>query len=226
MSETTATAAPGTTALRRYRVWIVLAVLYGLFFFWYTSFGGPLTDAEIVRYEQVLQDYGQSRDEVERWREFMQSDTGDDFAMFNAMEFRAVATPVAGLETGSTGRQALARYGGPFFQLAAPDAAHPVMIGSAAAQALDLWGIEGGAVWHQGALVRYRSRRDLMNQVVTLAERAATGEDIHAYKIAGLQKTIAFPLDPWFQLGDPRLLLALLCVIAGLAWRGLGRAPG
>ena len=27
-----------------------------------------------------------------------------------------------------------------------------------------------------------------------------------------MQKTIAFPIDPWFQLGDPRVLLALLLV--------------
>jgi hypothetical protein len=36
-----------------------------------------------------------------------------------------------------------------------------------------------------------------------------------------MEKTIAFPLDPWFQLGDPRLVLALILGIIGfaLSWR-------
>ena len=36
-----------------------------------------------------------------------------------------------------------------------------------------------------------------------------------------MHKTIAFPLDPWFQLGDPRLVLALILTLIalGLSWR-------
>jgi len=41
--------------------------------------------------------------------------------------------------------------------------------------------------------------------------------DIHDYKIAAMEKTIAFPVDPWFQLGDPRLLLALVFLVIGLS---------
>ena len=43
------------------------------------------------------------------------------------------------------------------------------------------------------------------------------GTNIHDFKIAAIAKTIAYPLDPWFQLGDPRLVLALLLIIVGLA---------
>ena len=38
-----------------------------------------------------------------------------------------------------------------------------------------------------------------------------------------VEKTIAFPLDPWFQLGDPRLVLALLFLVVGFAWQALRR---
>lgn len=43
----------------------------------------------------------------------------------------------------------------------------------------------------------------------------------HAFKVAALEKTIAFPLDPWFQLGDPKLVLALLLGLIGAlaSWR-------
>ena len=31
-------------------IWIVLGGLYAVFFYWYTSFGGPLTDEEVEHY--------------------------------------------------------------------------------------------------------------------------------------------------------------------------------
>ena len=46
----------------------------------------------------------------------------------------------------------------------------------------------------------------------------------HEFKVAAIEKTIAFPLDPWFQLGDPRLVLALLFLVIGFACQALRRA--
>ena len=93
------------------------------------------------------------------------------------------------------------------------NAAHPVFFGSAAGDALDIWGIEDAERWTAGGLVRYRSRRDLMKQVENLRDT-----DIHSFKIAAMERTIAFPVDPWISLGDPRLLLAMLFAIVGLAY--------
>jgi hypothetical protein len=97
-------------------------------------------------------------------------------------------------------------------------AAHPVLIGFAANPAMDLWGIEGAEHWTMGGIVRYRSRRDLMEQVT-----AMSGIGIHEFKKAAMLKTIAYPLDPWFHLGDPRILMALVVLSVGLAlqaWLG------
>ncbi len=44
----------------------------------------------------------------------------------------------------------------------------------------------------------------------------------HEFKVAALNKTFAFPIDPWFQLGDPRLLLALVLLVVGLGVSWLG----
>ena len=87
------------------------------------------------------------------------------------------------------------------------------MVGVSAGEAIDLWGVEGADKWDQGALVRYRSRRDFLEMVEELLEEEA---GIHMYKIAAIEKTVAFPLDPWFQLGDPRLVLAMLLFIIAL----------
>ena len=90
------------------------------------------------------------------------------------------------------------------------------MFGSAAHTALDLMNAPGMESWTSGALMRYRSRRDMLDISTNPAFQGS-----HEFKVAAMQKTIAFPLDPWIQLGDPRLVLALLLGVIGLAlsWR-------
>ncbi len=193
--------------------WSVLVVLYVAFFSWYTSFGGPLEPNEIEAYLEILAERSDDPRALERWKTFMQTDTGRDFVMFNAIELRETPLEVEGVEPGETSQQVLARYVAPFLGLAVRSAAHPVFLGRAASGALDLWGIEGAEQWSMGGLVRYRSRRDLMEQVKRVV---AVGEAIHVFKVAAMSKTIAYPLDPFVQLGDPRLVLALLLAVVGL----------
>jgi hypothetical protein len=195
------------------RVWAALAVFYALFFGWYTSFGGPLTPDEIESYVAALTERGADPVRLERWRRFMEDDTGDDFAMLNAIQLRDTPKQVEGVHPGDTSAEVLARYTEPFLGRALRSAAHPVLYGFAGRDALDLWGIEGAERWNQGAAVRYRSRRDLMEQAVAVGPSG-----IHDFKVAAMEKTIAFPLDPFYQLGDPRFVLALLVAVAGLAW--------
>ena len=94
-------------------------------------------------------------------------------------------------------------------------ATHPILGGTAAADAIDVWGIDGAERWDQGVLIRWRSRRDLMNLIVAGVSRE--GQSSHDYKMAGMEKTIAYPLDPWFYLGDPRLVFGLAFLVIGLA---------
>lgn len=195
------------------RSWIVLGVLYGLFFCWYTSFEGPLTEEEIVHFSSVIENSPGGQDRLERWQGFMQSDTGDDFAVWNAIDLFDTPKSVAGAGSGETSQQLLDRYSSPFMGKALIRAGHPVMLGFSAGKAIDLWGLEGADNWDQGALVRYRSRRDLLEMFEEIAEDES---GIHAFKVAAIEKTIAFPLDPWFQLGDPRLVFAMLFLIIAL----------
>jgi hypothetical protein len=193
------------------RIWIGAALLYAAFFYWYTSFGGPLSEREIDHYMERLS----TRAEPERlaiWLEFMRSDTGDDFAMLNSIDYRDEPLQVEGVQPGESSAQVLRRYTAPFMARAVLHAAHPIFIGDAAAPTMDVWGIEGAERWDFGGIVRYRSRRDLMEQVMFMLD-----SDIHAFKRAAMEKTIAFPIDPFFYAGDPRLLLALLLVIAALS---------
>ena len=203
-------------------VWIGLIALYAIFFGWYTSFGGPLAPDEVSRYVALLEERGLDPARVAVWRAFMESDTGDDFAMLNAIDLRDTPLPVEGVSPGATAEQVLARYTRPFLGRAIRRASHPILFGTAAGPAMDLWGIDGAEHWDAGGLVRYRSRRDLIEQAVAVGPSG-----VHAFKLAAMEKTIAYPLDPWFHAGDPRLLLGLLLVSVGLAnqLRATSRRP-
>ena len=43
--------------------------------------------------------------------------------------------------------------------------------------------------------------------------------DRHAFKIAALQKTIAFPVEPIGYYSDPRVILGMLTLIIGLLFQ-------
>ena len=152
---------------------------------------------------------------VDVWMHFMETDTGDDFVMINVIDMRETPLRVPGVEPGETSDEVVAKYTAPFLGQAFLSAAHPVMLGFAPAPAIDLWGLEGARNWDQGGLVRYRSRRDVLEQVESI--RAEGGDGIHAFKIAAMEKTIAFPLDPRYQLGDPRFVFALVFAVIGLS---------
>ena len=205
-------------------VWIVCGLIWCVFFGWYTSFGGPLSDAEIEHYLEQLAQNNTNADESEevpqarfdQMRRFMEQDTGDDFVMLNVIHMHDTPMQIEGVEPGETSAQVLSKYMAYMYPALFSRACHPVMAGSAANLAMDLMNAPGMEQWTSGALMRYRSRRDLLEIATNPAFQGS-----HDFKIAAMQKTIAFPLDPWFQLGDPRLLLALLLgLIASLiSWR-------
>ncbi|MFV2091382.1 MAG: hypothetical protein ACC642_12040 [Pseudomonadales bacterium] len=192
-------------------VWGVLAFVYGVFFYWYTSFGGPLSDEEISRYVSLIESRGAGSEDIERMRTFLENDSGDDFVMVNIIELNETPVAVPGVDPTESSSQVLGRYMAYMWPALLTRASHPVIFGAAAAESMDVWGIDGAEKWSQAAFMRYRSRRDMME--------IATNPDFqgpHEYKIAAMAKTIAFPADPWMSAGDPRLLLALVFVIVGL----------
>lgn len=197
-------------------VWTLLAVLYASFFAWYTSFGGPLRGEETDRYLAIMQERGADPERLAVLRRFLESDTGDDFVMVNVIELREPPTPVEGVQPGESATQVLGRYMEYMWPALLRRACHPIVFGSAAAPAMDVWGLDGAETWSQAGLMRYRSRRDLMD-IATNPEFQGR----HDFKIAAMLKTVAFPVDPWMHLGDPRLVLALLLLVVGLALQSL-----
>jgi hypothetical protein len=199
-------------------IWLVLAGLYAAFFGWYTSFGGPLTEEEITHYMALFESRGAatSPDDLARMRRFMQEDSGDDFVMVNVIDMYDTPLQVEGVEPGETSDEVLAKYMAYMTPALFARACHPVLYGQAANTAMDLMNADGMEQWSTGAGMRYRSRRDLLEIAMNPAFAGS-----HEFKVAAMRKTIAFPIDPWFQLGDPRLVLGLLLALigCGLSWR-------
>lgn len=199
-------------------IWLLSAVLYLGFFSWYTSFKGPLTEQEIADYLAYYQsqDAGSTPERLANLKRFMEEDSGDDFVMVNVIDLYDTPQPIEGVRPGESSEAVLGKYMEFMYPELFARASHPVLFGQAAATALDLMNAEDMQRWTQGAAMRYRSRRDMLEIATNPAFAGA-----HEFKIASMAKTIAFPIDPWLQLGDPRLVLALLLatICCALSWR-------
>jgi hypothetical protein len=199
-------------------LWLILVLIYGAFFSWYTSFGGPLTDEEIAHYTALLEQNAATQGPRDQalLRRFMEQDTGDDFVMVNLIDMYDTPLAVDGVEPGESSPEVLAKYMAFMYPELFSRASHPIWVGTPAANAMDLMNAPGMERWDQLAGMRYRSRRDLLEIASNPDFRGS-----HDFKIAALEKTIAVPIDPWFSLGDPRLLLGLILGLAGalISWR-------
>ena len=68
---------------RRTSLWVIPAVLYAAFCFWYTNTEGPMTSDEIEAVLERATDGGAADERIAQLREFMESDDGGQFLMFN-----------------------------------------------------------------------------------------------------------------------------------------------
>lgn len=191
-------------------IWIFAALLYAIFYAWYIGFKRKLAPEEVERIVQQLESHW-SPQRMAPVRAFLSKDTGRELYIANYVKlFDKTAS-------GETGRQAMERYQKPFLKGILPRACHPIAVGLAASRAVEMWGIENGESWTVAAFVRYRSRRDLAEILVSPAFH-----DIHPFKEAAVEKTIAFICDPGFIVGGgpkvtvPLLLLALASLASWL----------
>jgi hypothetical protein len=206
----------------RVLLWAVPAGLYLAFCWWYTNTSGALTDAEIERYAQILASNGAAPDRVAEMRRFMATDTGRQFIMVNVIDMAKNPPSVDGAPPGASADALLDRYMEYMWPALLARACHPVLVGDAVAPALDLVGIDGAQRWSRAALMRYRSRRDVLD---IATNPAFSGR--HEFKMAALEKTIAFPVETQLYLSDLRVLLfvvllALMAIVDIVLYSRLG----
>ena len=198
------------------KIWVSLLVIYAGFFLWYTDIGGKLDKEEIKFFLEKLEenastysvDFNTQRESIKR---FMEEDTGRQFLMVNNIDMDDDPENIEGAEPGESAERLLDRYMEHMYSQLLKRACHPIFAGSVIHPSMDLVGIEGAEIWDQAALMRYKSRRAFM-EVVTHPHMLGK----HDFKVAALEKTIAYPVETDIYLSDPRFLLALILIILGL----------
>lgn len=190
-------------------LWSILAALYLGFRLWYDGGGGPLTPEEVQHYVAILEERATDPSRIENLRKFLADDTGRDFVMANFID----------LQDKPGAQEELDRYMAHMYPAMFARAGHPVLAGPVVGGALDIWGIDGAEHWTMVGLVRYRSRRDMIEIATDPAFR-----DAYQFKNSAMEKTIAIPSEPFLQLGSPRWLVAgALVTLGALLQLALGR---
>jgi hypothetical protein len=189
----------------RSKLWLGSGVLYVMFVFWYTDFGGPLSDKEVDSWVTAMETKDSDIEIVTYIEAFLRNDTGRQFLMLNALDLNEAPPQVEGAQPGENADQLMARYMEHMIPELFKRASHPVFMGDAVYSAIDIVGIEGAEQWDQGALFRYRSRRSFAE---IIAHPAIGGK--HDFKLAALEKTIAYPIETSLYLSDLRFILALM----------------
>ena len=87
--------------LMRKVLWIVPGVIWLLFTFWYTDFGGQLTDQEIDEGMQVLRERNFDPEGLEQLEGFLRNDTGRHFLMVNNLDVNDSPPVMPALGNGS-----------------------------------------------------------------------------------------------------------------------------
>ena len=188
--------------------WLVLGVIYITFFLWYSNLSGPLTSEEVEAY--LSKSSGDSNNS-ELFREFLENDDGKAFYMVNYLDLNE--NPPNLPETGmdASAWDLLDYYYEFMFPNLFSRACHPIFSGAVVSDALDLLNIEEGRTWDHAVIVRYRSRKDMADIVTN-----SNFFERHAYKLGGLEKTIAVPVTPSL-VADLRIIFLMLFLIIGLS---------
>jgi hypothetical protein len=208
-------------AMRAGWIWGTALILYGAFSLWYNNLGGPLSPAEIEVYAERFQASGSDPERQAAARAFLEADDGGEFFMVNLV--RLHEGPVAGPDSDEPrpAQEVLGVYTGHFMPALFARAGHVAFAGRATGRYLEAWGVEPDPGWSFAGVVRYRSRRDMLELATDPAFEPA-----HAYKIAAMANTLAFPVAPAMLFFGPRVWVGLLlALIAALGHLVLRRRP-
>ena len=195
-------------------IWGTAFIIYAIFWLWYVGFRKPLTKAEIDHYINELQKYDNNSSQgLKDIRQFLENDTGKSFLMVNSILLKKKPDLVEGVKEGDTSLQTLINYHKPFMKLMLKRGGIGIFQGRVAGKSVDVINIENAEDWQISAINRFRSRRDFAEIIIH-----PLFHEKHELKFSALDKSIAYPVDPWFQLGGFPLTVGLvLALVAAIA---------
>lgn len=202
-----------------------LIAAYLAFTAWHMPLRGPLTDAEVDSFMASQAETGGAVwTDAEAFEAFLRSDDGRPFVMINLMQYRDLAEYPEGHEQAQaqSGAEAGAAYGQAVLPLLLRRGSYPMVRAERAATIINSVGDTAGA-FDSLAVVRYRSRRDLIEMISSDAFLAA---EVH--KWASLENTLVAPAHnlPSFRIIGYTSLILLFFALGLLARRLPRRGDG
>lgn len=172
-----------------WKIWLLVPVFYGLFAYWYYNWSGPISASEVEQYMQAFNaNEGSKNTDAAVFQKFLEQDDGKEIVMVNLIKLHSdkVAHPVSGELTAPN--QLLVGYFGPFVKALLKRAGHPVHQARKVGGHIDSWNAHADEGFAVTAMMRYRSRKDLVELIID--PRFVDG---HIYKLAAIEKTTSFP---------------------------------
>ena len=204
---------------------VVFILTYTAFLIWYGGKGKPLSTAEaesllaeMLKQAGKTQGTGSESPLLNQFRALAKSDDGQEYYMVNLLKFRKHALYPPGSPYNDDPMAANNRYNRAIIPLLLKHGGHPVFDSLVLGRFIHP---EAADDWDHVAMVRYRSRRDMLKMAAKIAGK---GADIH--KWAALEKTQVFPVRPLVNLTFIRTtagsLLFVLAFLLGLLLKLLG----
>ena len=195
-------------------IWTTAAFLYACFWLWYVGIRKPLSQDEVDKYINKLKEYDEYKNrDLTGVRAFLENDTGKSFVMVNSIVLKKTPDEVSGVKDGDTSLQTLINYHKPFMKMMLKRGGIGIFQGRVAGKSFDVINMDNADYWQISGINRFRSRRDFIEILTT-----PLFHEKHELKFAALEKSIAYPVDPWFQLGGLTstvgLIIALLASLS------------
>ncbi|MCG8416007.1 MAG: hypothetical protein MI746_17465 [Pseudomonadales bacterium] len=191
-------------------LWGATGALFVAFLTWHGAFESPLTDAEIDRLVARYMELNPDEDEA-GLRQFLEEDDGNPVVMVNAIQLHDRPVTVNGRDFGDSSAAALNEYSRFVFGYLLRRGSYPLWTGNAVFDSLEVWGIDNAELWSTAGLVRYRSRRVMLEM--------ATDPDFvrfHDAKVAAIQKTFAYPTRTGLAASSLSLTVGLILIVLAL----------
>ncbi len=157
---------------------------------------------------------GSKQTDAAVFRKFLEADDGGEFVMLNQVHLHdgKVAHPLTGKPTNAS--DILQGYFGPFALALFKRGGHPVFQATTVGGNVDSWNADANVGFGTTAMMRYKSRRDLVELVLDPAF-----SDGHIYKLAAIERTVSYPTKVMLStsLRPPIAVLLVLILLASLA---------
>lgn len=198
-------------------IWLAALALYVVFRAWYDNWSRPLSREEVDFYiDRLARSPAAKTTDLAAMRRFLEQDDGKEAIMLNLVKMKEGPQPhpVTGAQTAPS--DLLNSYLRDFRKVLFSKGGHPLMILRKCGGYVDSWGSGDDPGWQVAGMMRYRSRRDMIELATD-----SRFNDAYPFKIMAVEATVSFPTSPVLSLAlIPRvsvgLVLALLAALAHL----------